>query len=51
MTNKEMAATLEDMLNQWKAAKANAKRMHPEWSDEQVNNAISNAFAAALLAR
>jgi hypothetical protein len=48
MTNQEMAAVLEDMINQWDAAKANARRMHPEWSDEQVNNAVSNAFTAAL---
>jgi hypothetical protein len=51
MTNQEMAAVFEDMINQWDAAKANAKHMHPEWSDEQVSNAVGNAFTDAMADR
>lgn len=48
MNNKEMAAALEDMLRKWNAAKAKAKLSHPEWSDDQINNAVGNAFTLEL---
>lgn len=49
MTNKEMTAALEDMLNKWNAAKAKAKLSHPEWSEDQINNAVGNAFTLQLV--
>ena len=49
MTNKEMTAALEDMLNKWNAAKANAKLSHPEWTEDQCNNAVGNAFTLQLV--
>ena len=49
MTNKEMTAALEDMLNKWNAAKAKAKLSHPEWTEDQINNAVGNAFTLQLL--
>lgn len=49
MTNKEIAKAFEDLFNQWTAAKVAAKCAHPDWTEEQVNNAVQNAFMAEFM--
>jgi hypothetical protein len=50
MTRQEMQAALAEMLNQWDKAKAIAAAEHPEWTADQVNQAVGNAMTAALRA-
>lgn len=48
MTNPEMQAALADMLEQWQRAKHVAAQAHPEWSQQQIEQAVANAFTAEL---
>lgn len=48
MDNARMQAAFADMFDQWVKAKEQAQKDHPEWSPEQVDLAVSNAFMAAM---
>jgi hypothetical protein len=48
MTKEEMQNTLFDLFNQWNKAKKIAAATHPEWTEQQVNQAVSNAMLMSL---